>query len=132
MKYIKKYEGSNKEEFADIKYWKIPTKDPDLEIALKKIPDCDLDRDNFYDMMGRRPRFNYDNAYVLFIIKEVFTMDGNVFRKEHWDWVETPTQFSERFSNLSIINKKYKGKVKITDRDLEKYNQYKSMDKFNL
>ena len=131
MKYIKKYEGNSKEEFAYIKYWKIPTADPDLEIALKKISDCDLDRDNFYDMMGRRPRFNYDYVYVIFVNKEIFS-DMGVFNREYWDWVETAVQFSERFENLTIVDKKYKGKIKITDKDLEKYNQYKSMDKFNI
>jgi hypothetical protein len=131
MKYIKKYEGNSKEEFAYIKYWKIPTKDPDLEIALKKIPDCELDRDTFYDLMGRRPRFNFDYVYVIFVNKEIFSGAG-VFNREYWDWVETATQFTERFENLTIVDKKYKGKVKITDKDLEKYNQYKSMDKFNI
>ena len=131
MKYIKKYEGNSKEEFAYIKYWKISTKEPDLEIALKKIPDCELDRDNFYDMMGRRPRFNFDSAYVIFVNKQIFS-DSGVFNREYWDWVETASQFSERFENITVVDKKYKGKVKITDKDLEKYNQYKSMDKFNL
>jgi len=132
MKYIKQYE-SDSEEFADIKYWKISTKSPDLEISLKKIPNCRLKYGDFYDMMCTHPIFHYDYLYVLLI--NSVAMFGGQYQMKYWDWIETPVEkwsLSRKFENIDIIKTTYKGQIKVTKKDLEKFNLEKTANKFNI
>ena len=131
MKYIKKYESLNKE-YADIKYWKIPTKDPDLTIALKKIPKCTLTKKDFFDMMGHRALFSFDYLFVFFI--EIENING-YYKRKGWDWTESSIDRLEdlrKFEEIIIVNKTYKGLIKVRKKDLDKYNLENLMNKFNI
>lgn len=139
MKYIKKYEAEEEEyrlihEYADIKYWIVSTKDPNLEISLKKIPKCTLTRQDFYDFT-RRPIFTYDYVYVLFVDSMEQNMDGYDVNRKYWNWLETSPDrwdLSRKFENVMIISKKNKGQIKVTKKDLEKYDLENTISKMNI
>ena len=120
-------------EYQDIKYWIVSTKDPDLEISLKKIK-CDLNRQDFYGF-DRRPKFINDYVYVLFVESMEARMDGYDVNTKYWDWLEiSPDRWdlSRKFENVRIISKTNKGQIKVTKKDLEKYDLENTISKMNI
>lgn len=111
MKYLKTFEVSNSTPI----YWKIPTKDPDLEIALSKIPKCLLKRDDFYINDGKKPIFDKEYEYI--------ARERDSFGDFNWYFVGHRNDFK---------NFIYKGEIEVTDKDRKKYMLNQTLNKYNL
>ncbi|MCF7796065.1 hypothetical protein K9M42_03145 [Patescibacteria group bacterium] len=112
---LKKFENYLKEE---TEIWKVPTKMPDFLIALKKIgaENSGLSSLSFMDIYQ--------------LVHYIHHFDGGKNTPDNWTISgDGATNFDgKRFTD----SKFYKGEVKITQQDIEKWKIEKNMKKYNL
>lgn len=134
MKYLNRYD-SVVNEFVEVLYWKIPTKEPNLTIALSKIDWCSLETKDFYSNITKKKLFTEKYVYVLYIEIEVMTDYGIIRREEKWEWLETsPDNWgrTRMFDDYKIDSLKNKGTITVSGKEIEQYNLEQVTNKYNL
>jgi len=114
MKYLKKFETIR---FPFI-YWKVPTKEPDIFIAISKLKGCTIKKEDLYSSRSEYLQtVKPDYPGYFFIIHNL--------QQDSWFWMDS-------IENQISDNLKYKGEVKITVKDVEKYYLEQDANKYNL
>lgn len=136
MKYLKTYEahlnltGNNSSLYTDnkdifIEYWKIPTNDPKLTIALNKIDGCDLKRSDFFKSNVKyKNDSKFGNRKYVYIIKLIEIMDRGIMTI-NWHW-------NNGIEIIKTYNNKFMGNIKVSKEEVKEYKIRQEMKKFNL
>lgn len=125
MKYLKTYEENNYKS----KYWKMPTEEIELEVALDKMKKeygCDIRKFDLYNhyRSGVEPKFQKNNLYL--ISREFYSTKSQQI-ETFWYW-DSPNFFKKR------KYKKYQfmSNVTITQDDIDIYKAEKEGEKYNI
>jgi len=103
----------------NVKYWKIPTTEPQLEIVLNKLKDdfgCDITKKDLYFRSFNTPKPKFNKK--LYIVKSITPINITI-----WS-----------FLTNNRIAKKYKfmGELTVSLDDIEKFIINKDITKYNL
>jgi len=129
MKYIKKIE-SFIDSSTNLRCWKIPTKQPDILIALKKLENkewCDFTLDDLLNIYGG---YLYELKHVYIIKIESYDSEHITVFKE-WTTVTTILKIKQRFKGQNVIIED-RGVIKVSKKEIEEYILEQDAKKYNL
>lgn len=123
MKYLKIYENFD-DSHTFVEYWKIPTSDPKLTIALNKIGGCKLKKCDFYESNIRYKNISkFGNRKYVYIMKLITIDKGNIMVNWHWN---NGTKIIKTYNN------RFMGDIKVSKDDVKKYKIEQDSKKYNL
>ena len=119
---FKVFEDHEINEFIFVEYWKVPTNKEKLIIALNKIEDCKLEREDFYGD-NNKPKFgNRKFAYVIKLTRTVME-DVLYITKSNVNWF---------YSKDKTYENKFMGEIKVSKQEVKDYKIEQDMKKYNL
>lgn len=97
-------------------FWKIDKKLPNLIIALNKLGVSQAEINYFLNNPNLHPPLYYKDSFLLAPYDSTFNSYG-VFQRCNWE-------YSEKWGLADLINRGYiyKGKIKITQEEIDAYN----------
>lgn len=121
---FKVFEENN--ELVFVEYWKVPTNKEKLIIALNKIEDCKLEREDFYSD-NNKPKFgNRKFAYVIKLTRSVIH-DTGYSSKVNFYWF-----YSKDIRHIKTYENEFMGEIKVSKQEVKDYKIEKDMEKYNL